>query len=146
MNICLLNDSFPPVIDGVVNVMMNYADYLMREHQSAIIVGTPRYPGADYRQYAYPVIAYPSLDTAAVTNGYRTGNPFAAKALEELPSYSLITPSTISTLNAMSVSGWRHGKPLPPWWETSRPATRYGRSAGGQERACGHWAFRAIIG
>jgi glycosyltransferase involved in cell wall biosynthesis len=88
MNICLLNDSFPPVIDGVVNVMMNYADYLMREHQSAIIVGTPRYPGADYRQYAYPVIAYPSLDTAAVTNGYRTGNPFAAKALEELAAFS----------------------------------------------------------
>lgn len=88
MNICLLNDSFPPVIDGVVNVMMNYADYLMREHQSAVIVGTPRYPGADYRQYAYPVIAYPSLGTASVTNGYRTGNPFATKALEELAAFS----------------------------------------------------------
>ena len=88
MNICLLNDSFPPVIDGVVNVMMNYADYLIREHQCPVIVGTPRYPDADYSRFAYPVVAYPSLDTASVTNGYRAGNPFAQKALEELAAFS----------------------------------------------------------
>lgn len=76
MKVCLLNDSFPPVIDGVVNVMMNYADYLMRDYNSQVIVGTPRYPDADYTQYPYPVVAYPSIDTAAVTNGYRAGNPF----------------------------------------------------------------------
>ena len=76
MNICLLNDSFPPVIDGVVNVMMNYARYLQSDFQAGVIVGTPGYPGADYSQYPYPVVPYPSFDTAAVTNGYRTGNPF----------------------------------------------------------------------
>ena len=48
MNICLLNDSFAPVIDGVVNVMMNYADYLIRDYGAEVIVGTPRYPNADY--------------------------------------------------------------------------------------------------
>ena len=32
MKVCLLNDAFPPVIDGVVNVMMNYADYMMRDY------------------------------------------------------------------------------------------------------------------
>ena len=32
MRVCLLNESFPPVIDGVVNVMMNYADYMMRDY------------------------------------------------------------------------------------------------------------------
>ena len=88
MNICLLNDSFPPVIDGVANVMMNYADYLIRDHGASVMVGTPRYPDADYRQFAYPVVAYPSMDTASVTNGYRTGNPFAGKALEELAAFS----------------------------------------------------------
>ena len=88
MNICLLNDSFPPVIDGEVNVLMNYAEHLMREHQSAVIVGTPRYPDADYQRYAYPVVAYPSLGTDSVTNGYRAGNPFAAAALEELAAFS----------------------------------------------------------
>ena len=85
MKICLLNDSFPPVIDGVVNVLLNYADYLRRCHGAGIIVGTPEYPGADYDAYEYPVVAYPSLDTAAVTNGYRTGNPFSEKEISELP-------------------------------------------------------------
>ena len=87
MNICLLNDSFPPVIDGVVNVVMNYADYLRRDHGASVIVGTPRYPDADYGKFDYPVVAYPSIDTAAVTNGYRAGYPFAAKALEEMAAF-----------------------------------------------------------
>ena len=82
------NDSFPPVIDGVVNVLLNYADYLRRCHGAGIIVGTPEYPGADYDAYEYPVVAYPSLDTAAVTNGYRTGNPFSEKEISELASFA----------------------------------------------------------
>ncbi len=82
-----MNDSFPPVIDGVVNVMMNYAKYLMKDYNSQIIVGTPSYPGADYTAYPYPVVAYQSFDTAAVTNGYRTGNPFEEKAISELTAF-----------------------------------------------------------
>ena len=87
MNICLLNDSFPPVIDGVVNVMMNYANYLMRDDGASVIVGTPRYPDADYSAYPYPVVAYPSIDTSATTNGYRTGYPFAEKAVSALADF-----------------------------------------------------------
>ena len=87
MKVCLLNDSFPPVIDGVVNVMMNYADYLMSDHASEVIVGTPRYPDADYSGYRYKVVPYQSLPTAAVTNGYRTGNPFASKAVAEMAAF-----------------------------------------------------------
>ena len=79
MKVCLLNDSFPPVIDGVVNVVMNYANYLIQDHGGRGDRGTPRYPDADYSQYPYRVVPYPSLDTTAVTSGYRTGNPFAGK-------------------------------------------------------------------
>ena len=88
MNICLLNDSFPPVIDGVVNVMMNYARYLQSDFQAGVIVGTPGYPGADYSQYPYPVVPYPSFDTAAVTNGYRTGNPFESQSVSRLARFA----------------------------------------------------------
>lgn len=88
MKVCLLNDSFPPVIDGVVNVVMNYADYLRSEHQAEVLVGTPRYPDADYDSYPYPVVPYQSFDTAAVTSGYRTGNPFAGKAVSEMASFN----------------------------------------------------------
>ena len=63
MRVCLLNDSFPPVIDGVVNVMLNYANYLQSDHASQVIVGTPRYPDADYSAYPYEVVAYPSFNT-----------------------------------------------------------------------------------
>ena len=87
MNICLLNDAFPPVIDGVVNVMMNYADYLEKDHGSKVIVGTPSYPGADYSGYPYKVIPYQSFNTASITNGYRTGNPFVSKAVAQLADF-----------------------------------------------------------
>lgn len=88
MKVCLLNDSFPPVIDGVVNVMMNYAKYLASDYGAEVCVGTPRYPDADYSQYPYRVIPYPSFDTAAVTSGYRAGNPFAGKAVSELCEFA----------------------------------------------------------
>lgn len=87
MKVCLLNDSFPPIIDGVVNVMMNYADYLIRDHASQVIVGTPRYPDADYSGYPYHVVAYPSFDTTAVASGYRAGIPFDSKALSALSEF-----------------------------------------------------------
>ncbi len=62
MNICLLNESFPPVIDGVANVVMNYADALIRDHSASVIVGTPRYPDADYsRSSALSVKGLPVL-------------------------------------------------------------------------------------
>ena len=84
MKVCLLNDSFPPNIDGVVTVVLNYADHLRRDHGAEVVVGTPEYPDAHYEQYPYPVIAYPSLDTTALMSGYRAGYPFSGKALEEL--------------------------------------------------------------
>ena len=87
MKVCLLNDSFPPVIDGVVNVMMNYADYMMRDYGAEIMVGTPRYPDTDYSVYPYRVVAYPSLDTASVTNGYRAGNPLSGREISEMVDF-----------------------------------------------------------
>ena len=87
MKVCLLNDSFPPVIDGVVNVMTNYARYLMSDYGAEIIVGTPKYPDADYSSYPYRVIPYQSFNTASVTNGYRTGNPFSEKQIAELAGF-----------------------------------------------------------
>ncbi len=87
MNICLLNDSFPPVIDGVANVVTNYAQYLTEDHGARVAVGTPRYPGADYSAYPYTVVPYQSFDTTALLSGYRTGNPFSAKYVAELEAF-----------------------------------------------------------
>ncbi len=87
MKVCLLNDSFPPVIDGVVNVVMNYARCLQRDRGAEVLVGTPRYPDTDYSSYPYPVVPYSSFNTTSVTNGYRTGNPFKEKAVSEMAHF-----------------------------------------------------------
>lgn len=87
MKVCLLNDEFPPVIDGVVNVVMNYADYMMRDYGAQIMVGTPEYPGTDYSVYPYKVVAYPSFDTTAAMSGIRTGNPLSGKKISEMAEF-----------------------------------------------------------
>ena len=94
MKVCLLNDSFPPVIDGVANVVTNYGEFLTRDHGAEVVVGTPRYPDADYDAYPYTVAPYRSFDTSALLSGYRTGNPFSAKYLGELAAFG---PDVIHT-------------------------------------------------
>jgi len=78
--ICLLNDSFPPEIDGVANAVVNYARQLNAEGHDAFVV-TPEYPGADDSGFDFPVIRYPGLD-ARESVGYMVGIPFAPQVLE----------------------------------------------------------------
>ena len=87
MNICLLNDSFPPVIDGVANVVMNYGRILSEDPANKVLVGTPAYPGTSYEGYPYEVVAYPSCDTTDLVAGYRTGNPLAVREIEKMASF-----------------------------------------------------------
>lgn len=83
--ICLLNDSFAPVIDGVANAVMNYAKNLSSDEESSVVI-TPDYPGADDSQFPYPVLRYPSLDLRKST-GYTAGIPFAPELLRSLEPY-----------------------------------------------------------
>lgn len=84
MNISLLNDSFPPVIDGVANVILNYAKVLHDEQIADVTVSTTKYPGVDYSSYPYKVIPYQSFNTTKLANGYRAGNPLDLMALKSL--------------------------------------------------------------
>ena len=81
--ICLMNDSFPPVIDGVANAVMNYARCLTDVRQDTVVV-TPEYPGADDSPFPYPVLRYPALDLRSRTAGYMAGIPFAPEILRGL--------------------------------------------------------------
>lgn len=90
MNICLLNDSFPPLIDGVVNVVMNYARILQNspDIKANVLVATPEYPGVLYEgSYPYEVVPYKSLDTSKLTSGYRAGNPLDLKAIKRIREF-----------------------------------------------------------
>lgn len=82
LNVCLLNDSFPPLIDGVSNTVINYAGIIHKQLGHCTVV-TPHYPKvAD--DYIFPVLRYPSINTAKATSGYRTGYPFGTKTLTTL--------------------------------------------------------------
>ena len=75
LNVCLVNDSFPPEIDGVANAVTNYAAIINRELGAATVV-TPSNPEADDAAFPFPVCRYPSLDTTRLV-GYRAGLPFS---------------------------------------------------------------------
>ena len=77
--VCLINDSFPPCIDGVATTVVNYARLLPESGISPVVV-TPDHPEADDSAYPFPVIRYPSLDTEK-TFGYRAGNFLSAETL-----------------------------------------------------------------
>lgn len=81
LRVCLMNDSFPPVVDGVANAVLNYAK-ILTETEGLCAVATPEYPGvAD--DYPFPVVRYPSLDTTRLT-GYRAGYPLVPTEVAEL--------------------------------------------------------------
>ena len=84
LSVCLLNDSFPPVLDGVANTVLNYAMLIQKNHGAAV-VGTPSYPGAQ-DDFPFPVVRYPSIDMTKVF-GYRAGLPFAPATIQKLASY-----------------------------------------------------------
>lgn len=79
--ICLMNDSFPPLIDGVANTVVNYATYIQKNHGKAI-VATPYNPEAR-DNYPFSVVRYRSFDTSRIV-GYRAGYPFSVEARKRL--------------------------------------------------------------
>ena len=81
LHVCLLNDSFPPVLDGVANVMKNYAEIITAHYGKATVV-TPAYPNVT-DDTPYEVIRFASMDTTRQV-GYRTGYPFDAKVIERV--------------------------------------------------------------
>jgi len=87
MKVCLLNDSFPPVIDGVANVVLNYAGIMQKSGMADVMVCTPKYPDTDYSVYPYKVVPYQSFDTTKIVKGYRAGNPFDLIELMDMASF-----------------------------------------------------------
>lgn len=86
LNVCLVNDSFPPEIDGVANAVTNYAVIINKMGHSATVV-TPSNPQADDSAFSFPVCRYPSLDTTRLV-GYRAGLPFSPEIQRQLDGRS----------------------------------------------------------
>lgn len=82
LKVCLINDSFPPAIDGVANAVVNYGRIINSGLGTASVV-TPYYPDADDSAFGFPVIRYPSIDMTRFV-GYRAGIPFSADVMRRL--------------------------------------------------------------
>lgn len=81
--ICLLNDSFPPLIDGVANAVKNYAQVISDSGYESVVI-TPAHPDSRDEDFSYPIIRYPSLDFRKMTGGYMAGIPFSPDVAREL--------------------------------------------------------------
>ncbi len=81
-SVCLFNDSFPPLIDGVANTVVNYAQELTALGRKAMVV-TPEHPEADDTRFPFPVQRYPSVDTRRLV-GYLAGYPFSPEVVRQL--------------------------------------------------------------
>ena len=84
MKTLLINDSFPPVIDGVSNTVLNYAEYLQK-HGDTPVVAAPYYPDV-VDDYPFEVVRFPSINTSKKV-GYRAGRPFTRKTMSHLVAF-----------------------------------------------------------
>ncbi len=112
--VCLLNDSFPPLIDGVATATSQYAENITKNHGNVVVV-TPDYPRMEYPPYPYPVVHYPSLNTTKlVAAGYRTGVPFYAPTMKTLSEYPIsLIHSHCPFMSTYLARVYRETHPMP---------------------------------
>ncbi len=72
MTVGLFNESFAPIVDGVANVVENYAYWIDQKHGDSIVV-TPKFPGA-VDDFAFTIKRYSSVKVPTRPE-YRFGLP-----------------------------------------------------------------------
>lgn len=77
-----MNDSFPPLIDGVSNTVLNYARQIESSGSNAVVV-TPAHPQAEDSLFPFPVVRYPSVEFRMMDN-YMVGIPFSPEVAKTI--------------------------------------------------------------
>ncbi len=86
LKVGLLNDSFPPMIDGVAATTKAYADVITENYGEAVVI-VPKYPNVT-DNYKFKVYRYHSVPSDRMI-GYRAGNPFSPKIVSKLRSENM---------------------------------------------------------
>jgi len=84
LNVCIINDSFPPLVDGIANTVVNYGRVINNGLGKATVCA-PYYPDCNDSRFEFDVVRYPSIDTTGLV-GYRAGVPFSAEIINNLKS------------------------------------------------------------
>ena len=74
LKIGLMNDAFPPTLDGTSTATLNYAN-IIQDKLGEVMVITPRVPGVKDTGYPYEVYRYKSFPLSK-KDEYRFGWPF----------------------------------------------------------------------
>lgn len=83
MHVGLLNDSFPPRVDGVAQTVKNYAQALTKKEDCDVTVITPKDKNMADEMYPFPIYRYMSFHLPNRLE-YQAGNPFSPTALHDL--------------------------------------------------------------
>lgn len=81
LKVGLLNDSFPPMIDGVANATYNYATIINKKHGTPTVI-VPYYPNV-FDHHPFEVYRYSSMPQVGKMP-YRIGNPFLPNNLIDI--------------------------------------------------------------
>lgn len=81
LKVGLLNDSFPPMIDGVANATFNYANIINEKYGTPTVI-VPYYPNV-FDHHPFEVYRYSSLPQVGKMP-YRIGNPFLPNNLIDI--------------------------------------------------------------
>ncbi len=81
LKVGLFSDAFPPNLDGVSNVVLNYARQIQERYGEAV-VAAPFYKDAN-DDYDFDVVRYHSIKLMDKMS-YRAGNPYDLKSLKRL--------------------------------------------------------------
>lgn len=102
LNIALITDTFPPIVDGVSRCVVNYARTLTEEGYGKCIVVTQRSPGEQYQSYPFPVISFPSLGLPQFD--YRAGYPFLPTLIAQLRKMNINLIHSHSPFTSMLIA------------------------------------------
>jgi len=86
MNVAIITDSFPPMMDGVSRSALGYAKALHEGGHGKSIVIAPRVPRLEY-DYPFPVYAFPSIKV--LYDEYRAGHPFVPHLVRKLKAMNI---------------------------------------------------------
>ena len=79
MNIAIITDAFPPMVDGVSRCALGYAVAMHESGYGKCIVVAPKQPRAKHDRYPFPVYGFNSL--GIWYNDYRAGHPFLPRLI-----------------------------------------------------------------
>ena len=86
LKVGLLNDSFPPMIDGVANATFNYASIIKEKYGEPTVI-IPKYPNVT-DNYPFEVYRYASMPKIGKLP-YRIGNPFSPVNIADIRKKNL---------------------------------------------------------